>query len=426
MENEDDEGFQEYTVTSRDPGAAFLVATLLFCVFMAALLPCLVMVGRRCQRARQENNIVGETDSSAHSFSVKEEDEEKSASSSHSEGISSVASAVVKAILDAGGPLKRNPARVAQKEKAIEDEFAAADNNDALEEKTSTSSKGSAHSNAPKAPPDPPEQVPKEESSVTEQQPASVDPRKTTCGCFASSFDTLLEIAEIDYETRRICKLGIPFVGQALVEGASDIIQVALIGKFIGTPALSAILIVDLAAGLTIDFAAGLQDSLTTLCSQAVGAGNNKLTGQYVQISAILFTLCCIPIFTFWMFFMGPTIRWFGFDEETVKIGQDYILLYLFDAFLESIDDCTHSLLDVIDKASYSTWFILAQEIVETTVTAVIATQTDVTDLQLLGIAWVACGAFFLILNISIVMWNGWFDKFLDGMVGSFALSVRS
>lgn len=446
MENED-EGFQDYVVTSMDPGSSMMVATLLFCVLMVAALPCLVMVGRRFQK-HEENPE--ETDSSAHDDEATDEqtgkapeklqpkpiatevsspypirhndpsDDESDVDSIFSDrtGISSVASAFVNAILDAGGPSKHNPARVVQKQQTVEHEFADEKYDNDEDSILGRISMGEVSFRDAV---DAQENMFKEAAAA--QEPPNLGPWYS-CSRIGANYDNLLAIAEADYETRRICRLGVPFVGQAVLEGVSETVRVALIGNFVGTKALSAYVIVDLMAGLTTDFIGGFQEALTTLCSHAVGAGNRKLAGQYVQIAATLFTACNIPIFLFWIFLIGPTIRWFGYDEETVKIGEDYILLYLFDSYLEGMDDCVHSLLDVIGLASYSTWFILAQEIVETVVTAVIVTQTGVKDLQLIGISWIAAGAFFLILNVSIVVWNGWFDKYLEGLVGGFALLV--
>jgi hypothetical protein len=57
--------------------------------------------------------------------------------------------------------------------------------------------------------------------------------------------------------------------------------------------------------------------------------GNTKLTGQYTQAGMILFFVSVIPITIVWMFVMGPVLRWFGFDEETVQLGVEFTQSYV-------------------------------------------------------------------------------------------------
>jgi len=165
------------------------------------------------------------------------------------------------------------------------------------------------------------------------------------CHRLQSSFDQLLVIAEWNYESKRICKLGIPFVSQALVEGVCEAVRVAIIGQTISTAALAAYVVVDMMVGLTTQCLSGFQNALATLCSHAVGGERQKLAGQYVQIATICYALCFVPIFVFWAFFVDDVIRWFGFDEETVAIGQDFAILFLFAEFLRGICDSVHGLL---------------------------------------------------------------------------------
>lgn len=68
---------------------------------------------------------------------------------------------------------------------------------------------------------------------------------------------------------------------------------------------------------------------LGVLTAQSIGMGNTKLTGQYTQAGMILFLVSVIPITVVWMFVMGPVLRWFGFDEETVQLGVEFTQSYV-------------------------------------------------------------------------------------------------
>ena len=252
----------------------------------------------------------------------------------------------------------------------------------------------------------------------------NADGKGSCCARCCESWDQLLVVAEWNYESKRICKLGVPFVTQALVEGICDAVRVAIVGNLISTPALSAYVVVELMVGLTIQFLSGFQHSLATLCSHAVGSGRKRLAGQYVQIATICYAICYVPIFVCWSFFAGDVIRWLGFDEETVTIGSDYALLFLFSKFLRGVADSVHGLLDTIELESYSTGFMSIQTLLGTVAMLMVGLFTDTTTLQLIGVVKIAENAIGLVVNIGIVVMKGWFDNYLDGLVGDFALLV--
>lgn len=240
-----------------------------------------------------------------------------------------------------------------------------------------------------------------------------------------SPWERLLSIAEWDYESKRLTKLGVPFIGQALLHGVVEAIHVALIGRFVGTRALTAYVSVELFVGVTTGVLQGFQEALTAVASQALGYGNRRLAGQYVQIATVMFVICFVPVFLFWLVFIEDALRWLGYDEKTVKMGTDFTMLFLFARFLKGVHFTAHSLLDVIGKENYSAFFSLGQELVGIGGLLTVAVQPGTNDLQLIGLVLIAVEALGLVVNIVIIVCNGWFDRFLGGMVGSFALAVR-
>jgi len=102
------------------------------------------------------------------------------------------------------------------------------------------------------------------------------------------SYGKLLSIAEWDYETRRIYKLGFPFFLQALLEGVTEIGRVAIIGRLMGTKELAAYVTVDLLISFTSQVLGGFHESLVSLLSHSIGCGNRKLTGQVSELLRIV------------------------------------------------------------------------------------------------------------------------------------------
>ena len=106
-------------------------------------------------------------------------------------------------------------------------------------------------------------------------------------------YGKLLSIAEWDYETRRIYKLGFPFFLQALLEGVAEIGRLAIIGRLLGTRELAAYVTVDMLISFTAEVLGGFHESLVSLLSHSIGCGNRKLTGQVSFIIKCSFGLGC-------------------------------------------------------------------------------------------------------------------------------------
>ena len=204
----------------------------------------------------------------------------------------------------------------------------------------------------------------------------------------------------------------------------------AVIGKLVGTRAVSAFVVVNMLVQLTTQFVGGFHEALTTLCSQAIGAKKHRLAGKYVQISTILYVVTYIPFALLWVVVMDDAMRWFGFDEKTIHMGTQYGYFLLFDYLIDGVAEAIHALLDVSGYQTYSTTIGAAEETVAFLVVLVWgllgAPSIFVSPLFTVGVIEFGTGILFLSLNCFIIGRNGWFRPFREGMVGTFALSVRS
>lgn len=220
------------------------------------------------------------------------------------------------------------------------------------------------------------------------------------------SLDKIAFIAASDVEMKRIMRLSAPYCTQALITGLTDVMNVAIIGKLIGTKEVSAYVIVNLLVELTSEFVGGLHEALATLCSQAIGANNKKLAGQYVQIVVILYTIFFIPFMLIWAAYMDAALRWMGFDEETVSIGRSYNYILIVDLLMDGLGEAVHGLLDVGGHEKFST-VIGASEEVAATMTLLFVALSSKPDLVTVGLIQFGIGMLFLTLNVWIILRKG-------------------
>lgn len=447
-----DDGFVNYVPITVNPGDTMLIGTVLFSLLLTILLPCLVAIGKRLQCVQHENDNDDDPNSSGDDTASSNGDEKNNKNSqravndneddddddmhsiysSHT-NVSSVVSGVVNALLDAsphGGPLRNTQQFVVQRKhrrdnKTQEDDETAAasvmgrlsHDEVSIRDAVDDDARGGGGSTVGGG------TSPIKANSTAQQHQNDVVFGSSNC----TTWDRLMLIAEFDYESKRLCKLAVPFISQALLEGVMEAVRVAIIGRFIGTNALLAYLAVDLLVGLTTSLLGGFQEALTTLCSQTLGSGNRRLAGQYVQIATILFVLCFVPVFLLWMMAMGPAVTWLGFNDEVRRIAEEFTLFFLFTEFVLGVHKSAHSLLDVMGKENYSTLFHLVFELVSVAGLLVVALKFSEggDSLQAVGLLFIGLESVALVINTMIIVWNGWFDRFLGGMVGGLALLVR-
>eukprot|EP01059_Diplonema_ambulator_P030992 TRINITY_DN554_c0_g1_i4.p1 TRINITY_DN554_c0_g1~~TRINITY_DN554_c0_g1_i4.p1 ORF type:complete len:503 (+),score=125.28 TRINITY_DN554_c0_g1_i4:164-1510(+) len=75
---------------------------------------------------------------------------------------------------------------------------------------------------------------------------------------------------------------------------------------------------------LTQTFTLSTLNCLNMVCSQAIGAGNKKLAGVWLQIGFLMYTVMIIPIFVVWWFFTDDALRAVGMDPDLSRDGQRY------------------------------------------------------------------------------------------------------
>jgi hypothetical protein len=75
-----------------------------------------------------------------------------------------------------------------------------------------------------------------------------------------NTWETLVDISQWDHDMKRLFQLGLPFVGQAAMEGGFEILPISVVGMFLGTKELSAYVVVRILVGTTGMIVRGLHD----------------------------------------------------------------------------------------------------------------------------------------------------------------------
>jgi hypothetical protein len=160
------------------------------------------------------------------------------------------------------------------------------------------------------------------------------------------------------------------------------------------------------------------------LVPHADGAGNDLLVGRYLQLGCVFYTLMTIPGVIIWAFCTEAAVRWFGFDDETAIIGQEYAYTYLIYLFVDGIIHCFAEFLNTLDHERYATVFTIVAKAAESLALLAI-TMVGVKDLVAVGLVQVAVSCIAMVVNFAIIMRKGWLEPYWEGFIRTNGLRDR-
>ena len=233
-------------------------------------------------------------------------------------------------------------------------------------------------------------------------------------------------VLRFDKETRSLVNLAVPFTISSCAYTFFTTVCFIIISKNTTTMEISAYSIVLVLVGLTDGALRAPIFACTTLCAHAVGAGNFKLAGAYLQLAFIFYCGFSVVSFVFWWYFMYDAILWLeGGDENSVAmLGQVFIRHYSLYILLKGTFDALWTLMQVADHATEGTYIHVAWGLTNVVVLSLVAAIRN--PLNLVVVAWVfnINAVLFVGIGYSVANRQGWLKPFHDGLFCSVALEV--
>jgi multidrug resistance protein, MATE family len=232
------------------------------------------------------------------------------------------------------------------------------------------------------------------------------------------------EILAVDNETKKIVHLAVPYTVTALTSSVFANICLILISRRIGTKPVAAYALVQVLAGLTDGILQGPIYACTTLCSQAVGAGNNVLAGSFIQLSMIFYVLLNLPVVLFWWYYMYEIILHLEWgDDTTALLAQDFIRVYIWSYVLGGLSNALWQLLEITNHQVMGTMISMAWG---ATNVIVIAILTAIPSVSLVHVAYAYNVTALLFIGITLYLAQryDWLKPFNQGLFGT--VSIRN
>jgi hypothetical protein len=248
------------------------------------------------------------------------------------------------------------------------------------------------------------------------------------CNSATSSVQKLRLILCHNYDptSQSIYQLSGPFLTQAMIEAASEMIRLALVGHQLGTSALSAYVIVDLMVRLTSDIVGSIIYSGNTLISQVSGGSELTLeccnafkAGRYLLLSLILFMFGSLPFVVMWSLCMDQVLIFLGYDVEMAEIGRQFAIPYTLTLLLGGLCTGLHFMLDVVGHEVESTIMTAVAEVGTTSIIALFLCWKPLflaSNLVDLGFVYLACETLYLLTLCVVIQHQNWLQDYNAGL----------
>lgn len=441
--NGTDVDFLFYEPSTNDPGWKFTLSIVMLCVLLNLMIPLFVGINRFLHKRKQDPNdasapviSINEDTSNTHRHEEKEIKQEQPSTMqdrlplppSHSEladssscdaslisdspSVQSVMSDIIAGVLSAR-PTRKKQHRHGIHRLRMMESSSAQDSSSPLDQASVTSVKSVVTN------------VGEESNSRDEQALAAmddtVDGDAETRTIEHSLWECILLAADWDTQTKQLLKLFLPYSLQAIIEGIFEIIDLALIGSFLGVQAANVWVIVGILLEFTSCFNYGFAEAVGTLAPQATGAGNKDLAGRYLQLSIIFYTFGNFPSVIIWAFWTEDVVLWFGFDDDTAAYAQRFVFPYLINYVLGGLDECVFEFLDAMGHEKYATIIELVHS-GSCTLIILLMAMLGINDLIYIALAQAGWSAILTVANFGFIVYSGWLNDYWQGFAEDNAL----
>ncbi|KAG9415182.1 hypothetical protein AC1031_008619 [Aphanomyces cochlioides] len=130
------------------------------------------------------------------------------------------------------------------------------------------------------------------------------------------------DVIPVRQELQELASMAVQLSLRQMVRQVMTITDAAFQGH-IGTKQLAGVALAGMWMGVPSAFIQFAIQAISTLCSQAYGAGNNQLVGIWLQTAIVFAVLGAIPVMI-WYMFVGHMIGLTMDDPETVEYGTQF------------------------------------------------------------------------------------------------------
>jgi hypothetical protein len=245
----------------------------------------------------------------------------------------------------------------------------------------------------------------------------------------SAQFSNILNLAEFNYEYKRILTLAVPSTIGAMADPLCRIVLVAIISHFIDTNSMVAYLLVILFIRLTIGGIRGaIADAESNMVQDALDQGGDLcyyVAGRTVLLAVVLQIFVGGPVLLMWVFVMEKAVNWLVSNSEIADIASTYTAVIIIDYIIKGASKSFMIPFHLTGKAQFESHVDLLATIVTGVAIAIVATTND---LSLSAIGWiqVIIGIGKAVTKVAYVSLRGWFLPYRSGFLACMVSPVTA
>jgi hypothetical protein len=243
-----------------------------------------------------------------------------------------------------------------------------------------------------------------------------------------SFMGVILDLAEPDFETRRILTLAIPSTISAVSEPLFRLVLVAIISHFIDTDSMVAFVLVILFVRITMEeLSAAVTDTESTLVQNALAEGGDAgffEVGQQVQLAVIMQVLIGVPVLLAWAYVMDDVVLWLVDSSRVASIASDYTQVIVIDYIVQATCGAFMLVFLLSGNEQFDSNVDLSATLLTLLAIALIVGSQESPTLVSIGWVQVAIGVAKTFVKVAYVVLKGWAQPYKRGLLGKLSLRV--
>jgi hypothetical protein len=238
-----------------------------------------------------------------------------------------------------------------------------------------------------------------------------------------------LDLAEPDFEVKRIFVLAIPSTVSAMADPFFRIVLMAIISHFINSDSMVAYVLVILFIRLTIEEITGaITDAESNALQDALMQGGDYgffQAGQIIQLATLCQLLVSVPILLMWYFIMEDVVFWLVSVDGIAKVASDYAGVIIIDYIIRGASKTFMLPLYMTGHADFEAKIDVVATILTMAAIAVVSQTNDLT-LQAFGWIQVIICIAKTIVKVVFASLRGHLKPYQSGLLGRLCLRVSS
>jgi len=234
--------------------------------------------------------------------------------------------------------------------------------------------------------------------------------------------ETLKHLFALDKETGKIMQLAIPGTFSCISGSFLSAITTAMVSWNIGPTGYVAYCMVGVIVGISDTFIGGVEGAESVLTAQAIGRKNYFMAGQYCQLTTLLYMIISFPIYLLEIFIIGDILMFMGLGEDVAMAARAYAPICVLSYMVNGLSDCFGTLLWSAGYGVELTVLDTIFHVLYVLVLHLVFTNAAYSDLITIGWIGVIYGVVYGATIYTYFIWSGKLELYRKGLFRNSAL----